>query len=72
MIWILIFFTFFSKDLDPNSVFLDSINLDNEYFDCCDLETVIHVRLMGWYNKYKQHKTSKKVRWSITACSVAF
>ena len=62
MIWILIFFTFFSKDFDPNSVFLDIIDLDNEYFDYCDLETVNHVRLMGWYNKYKQHKKSKKVR----------
>lgn len=62
MIWILIFFTFFSKDFDPNSVFLDIINLDNEYFDYCDLETVNHVRLMGCYNKYKQHETSKKVR----------
>ena len=39
---------------------MNNINLDNEHFDYCDPETISHVRHMGWYNKYKQHKASKK------------
>ena len=44
-------FTFFSKDLGPNSIILDNINLDDEHFDYCDPGTINHVRVMGWYNK---------------------
>ena len=47
------FVIFFSEDFGPNTVILDNIILDDEYFDYCDPETINHVRLMGWYNKYK-------------------
>ena len=43
-----------------NSVILNNIYLDEEYFDYCDQETINDVRLMGWYNKYKQRKASTK------------
>ena len=38
---------------------LDNINLDDNNFDDCDLETN-HVRLMAWYNRFKQHKACEK------------
>ena len=54
------FVIFFSEDLGSNSVILGNINLDDEHFDYCDSETINHVRLMSWYDKYKQRKVSKK------------
>ena len=39
---------------------LDNINLDDNNFDDCDLETINHVRLMAWYNRFKQHKACEK------------
>ena len=53
------FVAFFSKELGHNSGILDNINLDNGYFDYCDLETINNVARMGWYNKYEQRKSSK-------------
>ena len=37
-----------------NSITLDNINFDDDHFDYCDP----HVRLIVWYNKYKQRKAS--------------
>ena len=54
------FATFFSEGIGLNSVTLDDINLDDDHFDYCDVETINHVRLIGWYNKYKHRKISKK------------
>ena len=44
----------------PYSVILDKINLDDNSFDNCDRETINHVKLMAFHNKYKQLKASKK------------
>ena len=30
-------------------------------FDNFDPETINHVSLMAWYNRYKQHKVYKKI-----------
>ena len=38
------------------SVDLNNINLDDGKFDEDDSETIIHVRLMGWCNRFKQRK----------------
>ena len=54
------FVTFFSEDFGFNSIIIDNIILDNGYFDYCDPKTINHVRLIGWYDKYKQSKASKK------------
>ena len=32
---------------------LDNINPDDEQFNYRDPKTINHVRLIGWYNKYK-------------------
>ena len=39
---------------------LDNINLDDNNFGDCDPETINHVRLMAWYNRFKQHKACEK------------
>ena len=49
-----------SSYLGPNSIIFDNINLDDEYLDYCDLETINHVRLdilivLDWVGK-KQKK----------------
>lgn len=54
------FVSFFSKDFSSNGVILGNVNLEDEYFNYCDPETINHVKIVGWYNKYKQCKTSKK------------
>ena len=54
------FVTFFVDDIGLNSISLFNINLYDENFDYCDPETINHVRLMGWYNKFKQCKSLKK------------
>ena len=38
------------------SVDLNNINLDDGKFDEDDSETIIHVRLMAWCNRFKQRK----------------
>ena len=65
------FVTFFSNAIGLNSITLYSINLDDDNFDDCDPETICHVRLTAWYNRYKQRKASKKDRWRIIAYSMA-
>ena len=44
---------------------LDNINLDDDNFDEDALETIIHVRLMAWCNRFKQRKACKKDRRRI-------
>ena len=38
------------------SVDLNNINLDDGNFDEDDSKTIIHVRLMAWFNRFKQRK----------------
>ena len=52
--------TFVSDEMGILSVDLNDINLDNVNFDEDNLETIIHVRLMVWCNRFKQRKTFKK------------
>ena len=54
------FVKFFVSDIGLSSVSLFNINLNNENFDYYDPETINHFRLMGQYNKFKQHKALKK------------
>ena len=42
------------------SVGFCNINLDDVNFDEDDPETIIHVRRMGWRNRFKQRKAFKK------------
>ena len=40
-----------------DSISLNNFNLDEDNFDYCDHpETINHVRLVGWYNKFEQRK----------------
>ena len=64
------FVTSFINDIGLNSTSLFHINLDDESFDHCDLETITPVRLIGWYNKFKQRKVLKKDRLRVHAYSV--
>ena len=52
--------TFCSVGTGLNTIDLNNINLGNEKFDEDDPETVIHIRLMAWCNRYKQRKACKK------------
>ena len=54
------FVTFFSDHMGLNTINLDNINLDDGNFDD-DPGTIIYVRLTAWHNKYKQHKSCKKI-----------
>ena len=38
----------------------NNISLGNNNFDEDDPETIIHVRLTAWRNRFKQRKTFKK------------
>ena len=38
----------------------NNISLDDNNFDEDDPETIIHVRLIAWRNRFKQRKTFKK------------
>ena len=52
--------TFFSDDISLNTIDLN-INLDDANFDKDDLETIIHVRLMAWHNKYKRKACKREI-----------
>ena len=41
--------------VDPNNINIDDINFDEN-----DPETIIHVRLLAWCNKFEKHKAFKK------------
>ena len=47
---------FSSDEMGIFSVDLNNINLDNVNFDKDDPKTIIHVRLITWYNRLKQRK----------------
>ena len=47
---------FSSDEMSIFSVDLNNINLDNVNFDKDDPKTIIHVRLITWYNRLKQRK----------------
>ena len=42
-------------NVDLNNIILDHINFDED-----DSETMIHVRLMAWRNRCKQHEVFEK------------
>ena len=51
--------TFFGSAMGIFSADLDKINLDDVNFDESDSETIIHVRLLAWCNKFEKRKTYK-------------
>lgn len=51
---------FFSNNIGLNSINLNNINPDDDDFDNFDPETINHVRLKAWYDRYKQRKALKK------------
>ena len=52
--------TFFSGDVGLVNEDLNKFSLDGVNFGDDDLETIIFVRLMAWFNRYKQRKNVKK------------
>ena len=68
--------TFFSGNMDLNTIGLNNINPVVDKFVYYDLEIVIHVALMGWCNREKQRETYKKdlskelmtLVWHSTRC----
>ena len=54
------FVTFFINYIDLSSISLDNSNLDDDSFDYWDPETINHVKLMGWCNRFKHCKGPKK------------
>ena len=48
----------FSNDMGYNTI--DNNILDDGNFDENDPETINHVRLMNWCNRFKQRKACKK------------
>ena len=63
--------TFFSDELHILSVDLININLDEINFEEDDPETIVHVRLMAWCNRFKQRKAYKKrYKQRIITCSM--
>ena len=52
--------TFFSDDVGLVNEDLNKFSLDGVNFGDDDLETIICVRLMAWFNRYKQRKNVKK------------
>ena len=51
---------FFPSCMGLVTIYHDDINLDDDNFDENDLETIIHVGLMAWFNSFKQRKERKK------------
>ena len=51
--------TFVSDDMDLDNIDLNNIKLDDDSFED-DPETIIHVRRMAQYHKFKQFKACKK------------
>ena len=44
-----------------NTIGLNNINLDDDNFGNGDSQTILHVRLMAWHDKYKQHKSFQNI-----------
>ena len=55
--------TFFTNEMDLPSVDLDKVNFDddNNFYED-DPESIIHVRLLAWHNKFKNTKLLKKIK----------
>ena len=53
--------TFLSNDMGFNTVDLNNINFD-DHFDDEDWETINHVRLMAWSDRFQQRKVYKKYK----------
>ena len=51
--------TFFRSVMGIFSADFDKINHDNVNFDESDSDTIIHVRLLAWYNKFEKRKAYK-------------
>ena len=45
--------TFFSNYIGLNCINLNNLNLDEYNFDDYDLESINHISLGVWYNRYK-------------------
>ena len=43
-----------------SSINLRNINFKDDNFDNCDPKIISHVKLMAWYNRFKQPKACKK------------
>ena len=54
------FVTFFSTDINLNSIFLCNFRLDDDHVYYCHPGIINNFKLMVWHNKYKQYKASKK------------
>ena len=52
--------TFLSVEIGVITTDFNNINLDDDNFNEDDLETIIHVRLMAWSNRYNQERQVKK------------
>ena len=52
--------TLFSNDIGFNSINLNYVSLNDYNFGDYDPETINHIRLMAWYNKFKLPKACKK------------
>ena len=59
---ILIMSHFFSDGMSLNTLYLNNINFEDDYFDDDDdddhddSETIVNVRFMAWSDRYKQFK----------------
>ena len=47
-------------DMSLNTIILDNAKFDDDNFDEDDPQTIIHVRLMAWSNKYNQRQAFKE------------
>ena len=52
--------TFFRGCMGLVTIYHDDINLHDDNFNENDLETIIHVGFMAWFNSFKQRKEGKK------------
>ena len=52
--------TLFSNDIGLISINHNNISLDDDNFEDYDPETINHVRVMTWYNRYKSHIACNK------------
>ena len=63
---------FFGGEIGILSVDLDKTNLNDVNFDEDNPETISHVRLLAWRNKFEKHKALKKrYKQKINVCSMA-
>ena len=56
-----------SNGIGLNSLNCNNVNLDENKLDDCDPATVNHVKLLAWYNRFKQWKSCQKSKGLIPA-----